>query len=52
MCYRGGRGVVPPEGIRPGQMTVKFHGWPRDMATQMYLGQCQCHTGVADHGYL
>ena len=28
MCYRGGRGVVPPVGIRPGQMSVKFHGWP------------------------
>ena len=38
MYYRGGRGVVPPEGIRPGQMTVKFHGWPRNIATQMYLG--------------
>ena len=37
MCYRGGRGVVPPAGIRSGQMTVKFHGWPRDMATQMCL---------------
>ncbi len=32
MCYRGGRGVVPPAGIRSGQMTVKFHGWPRDMS--------------------
>ena len=37
MYYRGGRGVVPPAGIRSGQMTVKFHGWPRDMATQMCL---------------
>ena len=37
MFYKGGRGVVPPEGIRPGQMTVKFHGWPRDMATQVRL---------------
>ena len=37
MCYRGGRGVVPTAGIRSGQMTVKFHGWPRDMATQMCL---------------
>ena len=37
MCYRGGRGVVPPAGIRSGQMTVKFHGWPRDMASQMCL---------------
>ena len=37
MCYREGRGVVPPEEIGPGQMTVKFHGWPRDMATQMCL---------------
>ena len=73
MCYRGVRGVVPTEGIRTGQMTVKFHGWPRNMATQMSLwhivmaeplykrhplprqmslGQCQCHTGVADHGNL
>ncbi len=24
MCYRGGRGVVPPAGIRSGQMIVKF----------------------------
>ena len=37
MYYRGGRGVVPRAGIRSGQMTVKFHGWPRDMATQMCL---------------
>ena len=37
MCYRGGRGVVPTDGIRPGQMIVKFRGWPRDMATQMCL---------------
>ena len=37
MCYRGSRGVVPTEGIRPGQMTVKFRGWPRDMVTQMCL---------------
>ena len=27
MYYRGGRGVVPPAGIRPGQMIVKFRGW-------------------------
>ena len=38
MCYRGGRGVVPPVGIRSGQMTVKFRGWSRNIATQMYLG--------------
>ncbi len=37
MCYRGGRGVVPTDGIRPGRMIVKFRGWPRDMATQMCL---------------
>ena len=24
MCYRGGRGVVPTAGIRPGRMIVKF----------------------------
>ena len=44
MCYRGGRGVVPPAGIRPGQMIVKFRGWPRDMAMQMRLW----HIGVAE----
>ena len=38
MYYRGGRGVVPPAGIRPGQMIVKFRWWPRNIATQMYLG--------------
>ena len=37
MCYRGGCGVVPTAGIRPGRMIVKFRGWPRDMATQMCL---------------
>ena len=50
MCYRGGRGVVPPDestsirncgdvydGIRPGRMIVKFRGWPRDMVMQMRL---------------
>ena len=37
MCYRGSRGVVPTDGIRPGQMTVKFRGWARDMVTQMCL---------------
>ena len=37
MCYRGGRGVVPTAGIRPGRMIVKFRVWPRDMATQMCL---------------
>ena len=30
MCYRGGRGVVPSAGVRPGKMIVKFRGWPRD----------------------
>ena len=44
MCYRGGRGVVPTDGIRPGQMIVKFRWWPRDMATQM----CLWHIGVAE----
>ena len=37
MCYRGGRGVVPTAGIRPGRMIVKFRVWPRDIATQMRL---------------
>ena len=37
MCYRGGCGVVPPDGIRPGQMIAKFRGWPRDMVMQMRL---------------
>ena len=57
MCYRGGRGVVPPDestsirncgdaydGIRPGRMIVKFRGWPRDMVMQMRLW----HIGVAE----
>ena len=44
MCYRGGRGVVPTDGIRPGRMIVKFRGWPRDMAMQMRLW----HIGVAE----
>ena len=57
MCYRGGRGVVPTvestsirncgdayDGIRPGQMIVKFRGWPRDMVMQMRLW----HIGVAE----
>ena len=44
MCYRGGRGVVPPAGIRPGRMIVKFRGWPCDMAMQMRLW----HIGVAE----
>ena len=48
MCYRGGRGVVPPAGIRPGQMLVKFHGWPRDMARQM----CLRHISVAGPPYV
>ena len=57
MCYRGGRGVVPTDestsirncgdvydGIRLGQMIVKFRGWPRDMVMQMR----QWHIGVAE----
>ena len=44
MCYRGGRGVVPTAGIRPGRMIVKFRGWPRDMVMQMRLW----HIGVAE----
>ena len=57
MCYRGGRGVVPTDestsirncvdaydGIRPGQMIVKFRVWPRYMVTQM----CLWHIGVAE----
>ena len=44
MCYSDSRGVVPPAGIRHGQMTVKFHGWPRDMVMQMRLW----HIGVAE----
>ena len=48
MCYRGSRGVVPTEGIRPGQMIVKIHGWPRDMATQM----CLWHISVAGPPYV
>ena len=48
MCYRGGRGVVPTDGIRPGQMIVKFRGWPRDMATQM----CLWHIVMAEQPYV
>ena len=57
MRYRGGRGVVPTDestsirncgdaydGIRPGQMIVKFRGRPRDMVMQMRLW----HIGVAE----
>ena len=57
MCYRGGRGVVPPaestsirncgdvyDGIRPGQTIAKFRGWRRDMVMQMRLW----HIGVAE----
>ena len=57
MCYRGGRGIVPPDkntsirncgdaydGIRPGRMIAKFRGWPRDMVMQMRLW----HIGVAE----
>ena len=44
MCYRGGRGVVPTDGIRPGRMIVKFRGWPCDIAMQMRLW----HIGVAE----
>ena len=35
---------VPPAGVRPDQMIVKFSWWPRDMATQMFLR----HTDVAE----
>ena len=48
MCYRGGRGVVPPAGIRPGRMILKFRGCPRNMATQMYLW----HISVAEQPYV
>ena len=49
MCYRGGRGIVPPvgvppAGVRPDQMIVEFSWWTRDMATQMFLR----HTDVAE----
>ena len=37
MYYKGGRGVVPPAGVCPGKMIVKFRGWPRDMDMQMCL---------------
>ena len=47
MCYRGDRGVVPPAGIRPGRMILKFRGWPRDMATQM----CLWHISMAEPPY-
>ena len=31
MCYRGGRGIVPPAGIRLGQMIAKFlHRLPQN----------------------
>ena len=36
MNYNGGRGVVPPAGVCPGKMIVKFRGWPRDM------DMCRC----------
>ena len=36
MYYKGGRGVVPPAGVCPGKMIVKFRGWPRDM------DMCRC----------
>ena len=36
MNYKGGRGVVPPAGVCPGKMIVKFRGWPRDMDMQMF----------------
>ena len=39
MCYRGGRGIVPPAWVRPDQMIGKFSWRPRDMATQMFLRQ-------------
>ena len=44
MYYRGGRGVVPTDGIRLGQMIVKFRMWPRDMVMQMRLW----HIGVSE----
>ena len=57
MCYRGGRGVVPPDestsirncgdaydGIRLDQTMAKFREWPRDMVMQMRLW----HIGVAE----
>ena len=41
MCYRGSRGVVPTDGIRPGQMIVKFAGghatWPLRCACGILL---------------
>ena len=50
MCYRGGRGIVPPDEntsilncgdaydeIRPGQMILNSAGWIRDMVMQMHL---------------
>ena len=36
MYYKGGCGVVPPAGVCPGKMIVKFRGWPRDM------DMCRC----------
>lgn len=36
MYYKGGRGVVPPAGVCPGKMIVKFRGWPRGM------DMCRC----------
>ena len=41
MCYRGSRSVVPTDGIRPGQMIVKFAGghatWPLRCACGILL---------------
>ena len=42
MNYKGCRGAVPPAGVCPGKMIVKFppdskfRGWPRDM------DMCRC----------
>lgn len=42
MCYREGRGIVPPAGIRSDRMILKFRGCPRGIATQMYLIHIWC----------
>ena len=48
MRYELARGIVPPAGIRPGRMILKFRGWPRDMATQM----CLWHIVMAEQPYV
>ncbi len=45
MCYRGGRGVVPPAGIRPGQMIVKFRWWSRKQFMK-YLQRADIDCGL------